>query len=64
MSEDRLLTIEEISETLQIHKISIYRWIAGRGQDGIPHIRVGKKLRFEKEKVLEFFKNQTNKDKT
>lgn len=52
--EEGLLTIKEICEVLRVPK----GWVHSRtrrGQTGIPHLRVGKHLRFEKKKVLEFF---------
>lgn len=54
--EQDLLTVDEIAMVLKVPKSWVYQRTR-RGQDAIPHIKVGGYLRFEKDKVLEFFKN-------
>ena len=49
MSE--LLTIEEIAAVLKVPKSWIY---ARTCKNQLPHIKVGRHLRFQKEKVFEF----------
>lgn len=52
-NDKELLTIEEMADVLGVHK----NWIYQRtriGQNAIPHVRLGKFLRFRKEKVLAF----------
>lgn len=56
-NEEELLTIEELANVLKVHKFWIYNRTR-KGQDQIPHLRFGKHLRFERKKVMEFFKNQ------
>jgi len=49
-----LLTIDEIAKELRVTK----SWVYARtrmGKEGIPHTKLGRLLRFRKEKVLAFF---------
>ena len=55
---EKLLNVDEIAEILGVDKEYIYKRTM-HGQKGIPHIKVGKYLRFEREVVLNFFKDQT-----
>ncbi len=52
---DRLLTVEEVAEMLRVPKSWVYertrRCVLG---EQLPHVKLGKYLRFEKEAVLEF----------
>lgn len=52
-----LLTAEELAAFLGVHKTWIYARTV-QGQKGLPHLRVGKHLRFQKDKVLEFLAQQ------
>ena len=45
---ERLLTIDELSDKLQIGKSTIYRWVRW---DFVPYIKIGGVLRFEEGKV-------------
>lgn len=54
-----LLTAEEMAVILGVPKT----WIYSRtklGQKGIPHVRVGKYVRFQKERVLEFLAKESS----
>jgi excisionase family DNA binding protein len=48
MSEDKILTIEEVSSYLKIPKQTLYFW-ARQGQ--IPAMKVGKHWRFKKSSI-------------
>lgn len=53
-----LLTIDEIAKVLRVPRY----WILSKtrfGQKSIPHIKIGRHLRFNKEKVVEFFAKKT-----
>ena len=57
-SDKELLTIDEMAQILGVQK----SWLYSRtklGQAGIPHVHVGKYIRFKKEKVLEFLDKQS-----
>jgi excisionase family DNA binding protein len=51
-----LLTVKEISQLLKVSHNTIYYWVS---RSEIPFIRVGKHLRFERDKVLSFFLGKT-----
>ncbi len=50
----RLLTVEEVADMLQVPKSWIYERTRRRGQEQLPHLKVGKYLRFEECTVREF----------
>ena len=52
--ETEFLTIDELAKELKVKKSWIYARTR-KGQVGIPHIRFGGNLRFERKKVVEFF---------
>ena len=55
-----LLTVEQMAEMLDVPK----SWIYGKtqfGQKGIPHIKLGKYVRFDSDEVLVFFKNKESR---
>ena len=54
-----LLTVDELAETLKIPKSWVYGKTRETGPDAIPRIRVGKYIRFELEKVMDWLKNQS-----
>lgn len=45
---ERLLTIDELSDKLQIGKSTIYRWVHC---DYIPHVKLGSSVRFSERSV-------------
>ena len=45
---ERLLTVEELSQKLQVGKSTIYRWVHF---DYIPHIKLGTSVRFSESTV-------------
>ena len=60
MSEQtlKLLTINDLSEVLGIPKATIYCWTSS---NKIPHIKIGKHLKFILSDVLDYFKKQTKR---
>ena len=56
--EERLLTIDDIAEFLQVNPMTIYAWV----RDGkIPAFKIGKVLRFKKSEIDEWLKNKKYK---
>ena len=53
---ERLMTIEEVAEFLQVKKNTIYKKIQ-RGQ--IPYIKMGGLLRFDPQQIEAFVRSQT-----
>jgi excisionase family DNA binding protein len=49
--EDTLLTVEELALLLKVPRSWIYQHIRRGGQDPLPHIKLGKYLRFEEKAV-------------
>jgi excisionase family DNA binding protein len=56
--EDRLLTIRELAEYLRVNPFTVYRWVA---QKRIPHLRVGRTLRFRLDDINEFMRERGHK---
>jgi excisionase family DNA binding protein len=49
-SEVKFLTIEQVAEMLQVTKMTIYNF----QKKGLPFIKLGKNVRFDKEDVIEW----------
>ena len=58
MIVDELLTVEELAQLLKVPKSWIYQRTRLRGRDRLPHIKVGKYVRFEETAVREFLEQQ------
>ena len=57
MKNENLITVEEMAAKLTVPA----RWIYQRtrlGQKAIPHVRVGKYVRFNPDEVVAFFRNK------
>ena len=55
--ENKLVNVEQLAKILDVPK----SWIYSRtyqGQESIPHIKLGKYLRFDPSEVIEFFKKK------
>ena len=50
----QLLTVEEIAEFLRVPKSWIYARTRESGPDAMPRLKLGKYLRFEREKVRDW----------
>lgn len=51
---DRLLTVEELAERLKVPKSWVYERTRRRDLERLPHVKLGKYLRFEEREVREF----------
>ena len=56
--DERLITINELAEKLSIPTSWIYSHTRITGPGAIPRIKVGKYLRFEPEKVMEWLRKK------
>ncbi len=54
----RLLTVEEVAEMLRVPKSWVYGRTRKRGVERLPHLKLGKYLRFEEVAVREFLERQ------
>lgn len=59
MKQENLLTIKEMAKILSVPVSWIYQRTR-LGQEGIPHVKMGKYVRFDPEEVLEFLKSAHN----
>jgi excisionase family DNA binding protein len=57
-----LLSVEEISKVLNVHKSWIYARTRETGPGAIPRIKLGKYVRFELDKVMEWLRDQNEVD--
>ena len=51
---DRLLNIQEIAEILSVKVATIYGWVS---EGYIPHVKLGRLVRFDRKEVLEWVRN-------
>lgn len=56
--ESELLTIEELAAFLKVSKSFIYERTRF-GTSAFPHVKIGRHMRFEKDRVLEHLKKQS-----
>lgn len=56
----RLLGIEELASEFAISKNTIYYWVH---RNQIPHLKMGRHLRFQRDVVIEFFKSKTGESR-
>jgi excisionase family DNA binding protein len=59
---DRLKTPEELAQKLNVHKSWVYARTRESGPDAMPRVRVGKYVRFEESKVMEWLERQNVKE--
>ena len=52
-----LITVKELAEILKVPVSWIYQRTS-MGQEAIPYVKMGKYVRFDPEKVIEFFNKQ------
>ena len=57
MNSNELITVKELANRLNIPVSWTYQRTR-LGQDAIPHVKVGKYVRFDWDEVVEFFKNK------
>ena len=58
---ERLLTVEELSQKLQVGKSTIYRWVHF---DYIPHVKLGTAVRFSESTVEKWLKSKERSGRT
>lgn len=51
---EKLLTVEDVAERLRVPKSWVYERTRRRGPERLPHLKLGKYLRFEEQAVGEF----------
>lgn len=56
--DQELLTIDELAKRLKIRKSWIYSRTRIKGPGAVPHLKIGKYLRFCLEEVLAWLKDQ------
>ncbi len=54
----RLLTVQEVADLLQVPRSWIYGRTRRRGAEQLPHIKLGKYLRFEEDAIRAFLERQ------
>ena len=54
-----LITVQELSEILNVPVSWIYQRTS-MGQEAIPHVKMGKYVRFDPQKVIDFFNKEGN----
>ncbi len=58
LEADALLTVQEVAELLKVPVSWVYEHTRKRGLDRLPHLKLGKYLRFEEQAVREFLERQ------
>lgn len=53
-----ILTVKQLQEELSISRASVYNYI----NDGMPHFKVGDRLRFDRDEVIQWFKDRSKKE--
>jgi excisionase family DNA binding protein len=54
MQDDGLLTVEQVAGLLQVPRTWVYKHIHKRAICRLPHIKLGKYVRFREREVLDF----------
>ena len=54
----RLLTVQEVAELLQVPGSRVYARTRKRSVQALPHIKLGKYIRFEESAITEFIRRQ------
>lgn len=58
MNDSSFLTLNEMAEILKVPKSWLYSRTRETRPDSIPRVKVGKYIRFEADKVMEWIKGQ------
>jgi len=56
--ERNLLTVHEVAELLQVPVSWVYERTRRHGPEQLPHVKIGKYLRFEERILVEFIQRQ------
>lgn len=54
MQSERLLTVEQVSEILQVPPTWIYKHTKRRAPNRLPHVKLGKYVRFRESEIISF----------
>ena len=55
---DNLLSVDELAQSLNVHKSWLYSRTRQTGADAIPRLKVGKYIRFRLNDVMEWLEGQ------
>lgn len=58
---EKLLTVPQVSERLQVSQSLVYKWVH---YDLVPHIKLGTLLRFEESKLERWVNNKRRKGRS
>lgn len=58
----RLLTVRQVAELLQVSPSWVYGRTRRRGRDQLPHLKLGKYVRFDERAVQEFLEHRRVSD--
>lgn len=61
LETDRLLTVREVAELLKVPASWVYEHTRRRTPDRLPHLRLGKYLRFRESDLLDWLNHQGEK---
>ncbi len=61
LETDRLLTVREVAELLKVPTSWVYGHTRRRTPDRLPHLRLGKYLRFRESDLLDWLNHQGEK---
>ena len=56
-----LITVQELADILKVPVSWIYQRTS-LGQEAIPHVKMGKYVRFDADKVIKFFSKEAGKE--
>lgn len=56
----KLLTIKEVAEILGVHAATVARW--KKEDKPVPYLQVGRQIRFEIEKVIQWLEDKKEKE--
>jgi predicted DNA-binding transcriptional regulator AlpA len=56
--EERLLTVQDVATLFHVPASWVYERTRRRGSDQLPHVKLGKYLRFEEVAVIDFIRKQ------
>ena len=59
--EKQILTVQDLKEFLNISEATIYKW---KRERGLPHIKIGRTLRFNKDRILEWLEQHETGNKS
>ncbi len=54
MQPEKLLTVDQVSEILQVPPTWVYKHTKRRAAERLPHIKLGKYIRFRESEIISF----------